>query len=301
MNQEQTYGSGVALALMATVGWSLSGLFVRLMPGLTGWQINCWRALFMALALIVWLLIRYRGEVWSKVAEVPPVALLAGATFFSLGSTMYVTALTYASTANVACLAATAPLLTAVLSRFMNGETPSRATWFASVLALCGVAYIVRDGLEAGNLLGNVIALCYTASWAIQVNVLRRYRHVDMMPAMILGGLAVFVVAGLFGGGFNVGTDNIQMLAVMGLVQLAVPVILFARSARSIPAVVASLIVLLDVVLNPLWSWLGAGEVPDPRDAIGGGIIVSAVVISVLYGQRSAQVNVRARARHGAV
>ena len=301
MNQEQTYGSGVALALMATVGWSLSGMFVRLMPGLTGWQINCWRALFMALALILWLAIRYRGAVWTKFREVPPVALLAGATFFSLGSTMYVTALTYASTANVACLAASAPLLTAVLSRFMNGETPSRATWFASVLALVGVAYIVRDGLEAGNLLGNVIALGYTVSWAIQVNVLRRYRHVDMMPAMVIGGLSVFVVAGLFGGGFNVGADNIQMLAVMGLVQLAIPVILFARSARSIPAVVASLIVLLDVVLNPLWAWLGAGEVPDPRDAIGGVIIVSAVVISVLYGQRSAQVNARARARHGAV
>jgi hypothetical protein len=38
---QQTYGTGVIFVLLATLGWSLSGLFVRLMPDLNGWQLNC--------------------------------------------------------------------------------------------------------------------------------------------------------------------------------------------------------------------------------------------------------------------
>ncbi|MEE4238650.1 MAG: hypothetical protein V2I51_18170, partial [Anderseniella sp.] len=70
---------------------------------------------------------------------------------------------------------------------------------------------------------------------------------------------------------------------------------------RSVPAVIASLIVLLDTVLNPLWSYLAAGEKAAPQDFIGGAVIVAAVVISVLLGQRSAAVNAQARAKHGVV
>jgi drug/metabolite transporter (DMT)-like permease len=289
------------LAAMATVGWSLSGAFVRHLPGLTGWQINCWRGLFMALALLLWLTVRYRSQLPARVAEVPKVALIAAGSFFALGSTLYVTALTMASTANVACLTATAPIFTAMLSRAFNGENPSKATWLASFMALGGVAFIVRDGMQAGNLAGNLVALSCALCWALQVNTLRRYRNVDMVPAMVLGGIGVFLVAGFWGGGFDVTSREMAILAIMGMVQLAVPIVLFARSARSVPAVVASLIVLLDTVLNPFWSYLTAGEKAAPQDFIGGAVIVSAVMISVLYGRRSAQVNAQARARHGAV
>lgn len=301
MAQQQSYSTGVMLAAMATVGWSLSGAFVRHLPGLTGWQINCWRGLFMALALGVWLVFRYRSSLPARVAEVPRVAMVAAATFFALGSTLYVTALTMASTANVACLTATAPIFTAMLSRAFNGENPSKATWIASFMALGGVAFIVRDGMQAGNLAGNLVALACAVCWALQVNTLRRYRNVDMVPAMVLGGIGVFLVAGFWGGGFSVTGREMIILAVMGVVQLAIPIIWFARSARSVPAVIASLIVLLDTVLNPLWSYLAAGEKAAPQDFIGGAVIVAAVVISVLLGQRSAAVNAQARAKHGVV
>lgn len=289
------------LAAMATVGWSLSGAFVRHLPGLTGWQINCWRGLFMALALLAWLTFKYRSQLPARFVEVPKIALIGAASFFALGSTLYVTALTMASTANVACLTATAPIFTAMLSRAFNGESPSRATWLASLMALGGVAFIVRDGMQAGNLAGNLVALACAVCWALQVNTLRRFRNVDMVPAMVLGGIGVFLVAGFWGGGFKVSGHEMAILAVMGVVQLAIPIVLFTRSAKSVPAVIASLIVLLDTVLNPMWSYLTAGEKAAPQDFIGGTVIVAAVMISVVMGRRSAQVNAQARAKHGAV
>jgi drug/metabolite transporter (DMT)-like permease len=68
----------------------------------------------------------------------------------------------------------------------------------------------------------------------------------------------------------------------MGIVQLAAPLVLFVRAARYVPAVQLSLIALLDVVFNPLWAWIGVGEAPGPSAVLGGGIIVGAVLISIL-------------------
>lgn len=67
--------------------------------------------------------------------------------------------------------------------------------------------------------------------------------------------------------------------------QLSIPLVLYARGAQAVPAVTLSLVVMLDAVLNPFWSWLGVGEVPSRAAFIGGSIIISAVVISI-FGDR---------------
>lgn len=301
MAREQSYASGVVLVVLATLGWSLSGVFVRHLPDLSGWQINCWRGYWMGVALLVYLVASYGDETAARFRAIPAGAFAAVSVFFVLGSTLYVTSLTLASTANVSCLAASAPIFAAVLSRLVTGESPSPATWVAAVMALAGVAFLVRDGFEAGNLLGNLAALATALSFACQTVTLRRYRDVDLVPAMCVGGFAVFLVAGVVGNGFAVPPGDVMVLALMGPAQLALPIVFFVRSARSVPAVAMSLIVLLDVVLNPLWSWIGAGEQASLEDFIGGGVIVAAVVLSIVYGHRAAQVAKRARATSGVV
>jgi drug/metabolite transporter (DMT)-like permease len=68
---------------------------------------------------------------------------------------------------------------------------------------------------------------------------------------------------------------------------LAVPLFLFAVGARYVPAVLATLINLLDVLFNPFWTWLGVGERPSENAAIGGALIVGAVFLAVAYGSRN--------------
>lgn len=301
MAREQSYAQGVVFVALATLGWSLSGVFVRHLPDLSGWQINCWRGYWMGVALLVYLVAVYGDQTGARFRAIPLGAFVAVAAFFVLGSTLYVTSLTLASTANVSCLAASAPIFSALLSRIVTGESPSPATWVAALMALAGVAYLVQDGFEAGNFLGNLAALATALSFACQTVTLRRYRDVDLVPAMCVGGFAVFLVAGLVGNGFAVPAGDVLVLALMGPAQLALPIILFVRSARSVPAVAMSLIALLDVVLNPLWSWIGVGETPTFDDAIGGGVIVAAVILSIVYGRRAAQVARQARATSGAV
>jgi EamA domain-containing membrane protein RarD len=59
VRRPQSYAAGVVLVILATVGWSLSGMFVRFVPELNGWQINCWRGYWMSTCLLIYLTFRY--------------------------------------------------------------------------------------------------------------------------------------------------------------------------------------------------------------------------------------------------
>ena len=152
--------------------------------------------------------------------------------------------------------------------------------------ALLGAALIFRDGLVSGTWLGSLVAIVVALCFAGQTLVLRRYRSFDMMPAICLGGLMAFFTAALFAGGLSASPAQIAVLAVMGPVQLAIPLILFAKGARHVQATTLSLIALLDVVLNPFWSWIGVGEAPTGSAVAGGAIIVGAVAMSILAGEK---------------
>jgi drug/metabolite transporter (DMT)-like permease len=282
---EQSFGRGVFYVLLAVLGWSLSGVFVRFLPDLTGWQINCWRGYWMAVALLIYLVAIYGRDTPRRFAEIPWKGMVGAAFFFAFGSTLYVTSLTYASTAVVSVIGALAPIFTGLMAPWIIGERAGISAWIAAGMALVGVAVIGWDGLASGTLTGLVIALGVPICFAGQTVMLRRYRAHDMMPAICVGGFATFLIAGAVGGGFHVTLYEVLILALMGPVQLAIPLIFYGKGARSVPAVALSLIVMLDVILNPLWSWIGVGEEPGLSAFIGGAIIIAAVMLCIL-GER---------------
>ena len=303
---EQSYGTGVFFVFLATIGWSLSGVFVRIMPGLDGWQLNCWRGYWLAVALMIYLVVVYGRGAYRKFLDIPRVALFASALFFALGSTLYVSSLTMVSTATVSVIGATSPLFAALLSPWVTGEKPGFEAWIAAMLALLGVGVIAWDGLEAGHsTLGLLLSICVPMAFAGQTLALRRYRNVDMVPSICLGGVMSFFIAGILGftaghagGGFDVGLREVLLLAAMATLQLAIPLVFYIKGAHSVPAVTLTLIAMLDAVINPMWPWIFVGEKPGEAAFLGGAIIVGAVLISVFgrkfYNSRAAAAELNA-------
>jgi len=289
--EQQSYGRGITYVLLATLGWSFSGVFVRFMPELDGWQINCWRGFWTAVSILCYLVLVYGQDTGKVFRQIPKAALLLSAGFFAFGSTMYVTSLTLVSTAVISVIGATSPLFAGLLSAWVTGERPGLVSWFAALLALGGMYVIVQDGLEAGNWLGIVVSLTVPFSFAVQTLMLRRYRNIDMVPAICVGGLLAFLGAGFAGflarngGGFAVEPRHVLLLAAMALVQLTIPLILYAKGAKSVAGVTLALVAMLDAVLNPFWPWLVVGEMPEKVAFIGGGIILVAVLISIVGGR----------------
>ena len=292
IGEQQGYARGVGFVLLATLGWSLSGLFVRWMPELTGFQINCWRGFWTGVSILCWLIIDYGpAGAFRSFARIPIPALCMSAGFFAFGSTMYVTSLTLVSTAVISVIGATSPLFTGLLSPWLTGEKPGWTSWLAAIMAIGGMVVIAYDELGNGNWIGMVVCLLVPFSFAMQTLTMRRYRAVDMTPAISAGGFLAFFGAGVVGfsfssgGGFGVDFKHVALLALMALLQLAIPLVFYVRGARSVPAVTIALIVMLDAVLNPLWPWLFVNEVPQQAAFVGGGVIVGAVLLSI-FGSR---------------
>ncbi len=81
---------------------------------------------------------------------------------------------------------------------------------------------------------------------------------------------------------FQATPQDIALLAFLGVFQLGLPCMLVVVASRVLLAPEIALLGLLEVVLGPLWAWLGAGEVPARSTLIGGTIILAALVVNEL-------------------
>jgi drug/metabolite transporter (DMT)-like permease len=253
-----------------------------------GMQIGTYRAFFTALTLFAALAVRYRTKTLQRFRAMAGFGTLLCGGFFAGSSTLYIISLANAPVANVSCVAATAPLFAAIMAHLVLKERTGLLVWLAALMALIGVYITMQGALGDGNWLGTVMALGVAFFFAGQSVTLRQFRNVDMVPAICLGAAAMSMGLALVHGIVPVSARDLGLIIAMAVLQLALPLYLFAHGARLIPAVQATLINLLDAFFNPLWTWLGVGERPTLDAVIGGSVIVGAVVLAILYGGRAA-------------
>ncbi len=281
------YLRGILFCCLATVCWSLSGAFVRSVPTLDPWTVNAYRGLSAGISLLIYLCVRYRGGVVARLMPAEPLGFAISAFFFAAGSTLYIVALSMASVASVSVLGATSPIFAGLLAWVMIGERTSPLVMVSTLMVLLGV-YLIATAEGAAmqsGLLGTLVGVLVGFTFAGQTVSLRRYRHLEMTPAIMYGGFlvtaCVFVARGLP----VLSPHDFTVIAVMGLVQLAIPLVLYVEGAKHVPAVQAILISLADVVLNPLWAWITHGEVVKTGVFYGGAIIVAAILMATVWPQ----------------
>jgi drug/metabolite transporter (DMT)-like permease len=84
------------------------------------------------------------------------------------------------------------------------------------------------------------------------------------------------------------GGKGIAGLLLLGVVQLGVAYSLFSVATRYIKAIDAALILLLEPLLNPIWTFLGHGEVPGTWAMVGGAIILAAITFQAVVPKKAA-------------
>jgi DME family drug/metabolite transporter len=62
--------------------------------------------------------------------------------------------------------------------------------------------------------------------------------------------------------------------------------VFFIRAITRVSALEASLLLLIEPVLNPLWTWLVHGESPGAYTLVGGAVIVSATALRAATAPR---------------
>src|SRR6201999_2411252 len=103
---------------------------------------NAYRGLSTGMCLLVYMLLRYRGDIVRHIFPRNPMGFVIAAGFFAAGATLYILAISMASVASVSVLGATSPFFAALLARLMLAERTSPLVMVATLLVLVGVYLI---------------------------------------------------------------------------------------------------------------------------------------------------------------
>jgi drug/metabolite transporter (DMT)-like permease len=145
--------------------------------------------------------------------------------------------------------------------------------------------------VEPGQLLGNLLAIASGVFFALAIVLLRRDAKGgsgDALPSTTLGNLLAAAVTApwaLRAAPEMLSGRGIAVLLYLGIVQLGLAYLLFIRGVRRVPAAEASLISMLEPVLNPVWVLIGFGERPGRWAIAGGAIVIAAVLLRTLLPQ----------------
>jgi drug/metabolite transporter (DMT)-like permease len=135
-----------------------------------------------------------------------------------------------------------------------------------------------------------LVALAVPVASAINLVTLQKTRaRVDLVPAVFLGGAISAALMLPLALPLQAGPRDIALLAVLGFFQLGLPCTLMVMASRHLSAPEISLLALLEVVLGPLWAWLGAGEVPAAATVGGGALVLAALVANEAAALRTRQ------------
>jgi drug/metabolite transporter (DMT)-like permease len=272
---------GFALALSATFFWSLAGILIRLIEGATSWHIILYRSLGAAAMVGGMIATVHRGRVLGVIRLAGWPAALAGVCS-SASSVLFILALGRVTVANATFMGGITPFLAAIGAQAILGERVPGRAWGGMVLAAIGVALMLGGGLALGQLSGNLLALGSAVAFAGHALLLRFNRQSDMLPAVLYAGLfgMLFglVALGVGGVSLRVPPRDLLLALAMGVVQLGGGLILYTRASRHLPAAELQLVATAELVLAPLWVWIGVGEAPGAAAVAGGGLVLLAIL-----------------------
>jgi drug/metabolite transporter (DMT)-like permease len=267
--------------LMSTGGAGIKAV------SLTNWQIASFRS---GIAAVVVLFAVRRLPRFSA------TTLLVGAAYAATVVT-FITANKLTTAANAVFFQGTAPLYLALLGPLVLGERlPRREVPLLLVIA-AGMVLLFAGGAAPFSTapnpaLGNAIGVVSGCCWSLTLLGLRwlekrepASRGAAAGNAAVVGNVLAFAgclplalpVSGL-------GAGDVIGLAYLGVFQVGLAYVLLTRSITHVPAVEASLLLLVEPALSPLWAWLLHGEAPGPWPLAGGACIIGAAAWKAFRG-----------------
>ena len=285
-SDEASRSAGAIAVAAAAVAFSTAGLFTRLIAT-DVWTMLFWRGWFGGLLIAGYILWRNGARTRTAVGAVGWAGLLT-ASCSTIATICFITALRQTTVADVTIIYATAPFIAAVIAWVWIRERPRRTTLAASGMALVGVSIMCGGSASRGHILGDFLALGMTALMALMMVIIRKNRPVSMLPAACLSAFACAAAVAPLAHPFAVTRGDLLLLALFGTVQFGTGLLLLTIGSRLISATSASLLANLELPFAPLWVWLAFNEVPSRLTCVGGGIVLTAVLIDIAADQQRA-------------
>ena len=253
---------------LAGIMWSLGGVFIKSihLPGLT---ITFYRSLFAAIICIPWLRLKDLNLTWAKL-----FAMLLYTAVVSL----FVLASKTTTAANAIILQYISPFFVLVLGSIFLKEKIEKKNVFCLFITMIGILIILAGSKSQKDITGILFAIGSGIAFALYTLMQRFLKDESPFAMVFLYNIsAVLLLSFFIFPNFQISKIDLILIIFMGIVQLGIPYILFAKGLKILTAQEGSLITLIEPVLNPLWVVIIVGEIPSLATISGGVLILIAL------------------------
>lgn len=267
----------VLFLVTAAILWSLGGLLIK--------SVNAHplaiAGVRSAIAAVIFLLILGKPKINGSAAQIGAAVSYAGTVAFFVLANKATTA------ANAIFLQYTAPIYVALLSSWLLKERTKLLDWITIFIVIGGMALFFLDNLSTSGVLGNIYAVASGICFALQAIFLRMQKDESPWESVFLGNILTAIIGLPFLSLEWPNPNGWGILLLLGVVQLGLPYILYAKAIKHTSALEAILIPVIEPILNPIWVVLLLGERPGPWSLVGGFIVLAAIVIRYVLAELS--------------
>ena len=218
----------------------------------------------------------------------PRGPLLVSMASYTAAISTFVSANKITTAANAIALQYTAPIFVFAIVHFLFHEKIAGVSWISLLFGMLGVGVICAGSAGQPDAAGVMIALLSGLLFSIYMVSLRFLKEVSAGTLTFLNNLACCLILLPFvRSELALSLGEVWIVAVMGVAQLGIPYWLFSKGLEKIQLQEASLIVLIEPVLNPIWVALAVGEVPSKATLAGGSLIVLGLGVRYLWQLRA--------------
>ena len=260
--------------------FSFGALFFRATDDIGAWQYLTFRGLGAVLVVgpVVWW--QNRADLGAVPRRLPWQHGIAGVL---LGGMMisFIVSLTHTDAAFVLLFQAAAPITAAIFSWLLLRERLEKEAAIAAAAAIIGVVIMVSSGLDSGIGWAILIVTVIPLGLGVYSTLIRAGSTGDPLVPVLIAGVTCAVVGAivsLAGDGLSVSGRDLLIGVLAGALLIGVPLPFFNWAQRAVPAPDATLLLMSEIVLGPVWVWLAYDETPADATLVGGVVILVAVV-----------------------
>jgi drug/metabolite transporter (DMT)-like permease len=266
----------VLLLLATAILWSLGGVLIKSIDW-TPVAIAGSRSLIAALAMSLLMPRVIQKISWQSIP---------GAVAYAATVILFVVATKLTTAANAIFLQYTAPIYIAMIGPWFLRESTKWQDWLLILLALAGVALFFLDQLSLQGLSGIVAALGSGFSYAWLAILMRHQRAASPEAVVLLGNVFTLLFALPWMFPIMKIEQNGPWLLLLGIVQLTIPYLIYSVAIRHVRALDASIISIIEPILNPIWVMLVTNERPSFWSIVGGSIVLATSLTRSLIASR---------------
>ena len=277
LNNFSNQQKGSLLAFIGVLFITPDSLLIRL-SNLDTWGLLFYRGAIPFIFVLAGLIFFYRPNFFKALFKIGYVGIFYVISF-SICNITFIISIQNTNVANTLIMVAMAPMLSAVLGAIFLKEVPDKNTWFAIFITFAAVTYIFYDSIELGNFFGDIFGFITAFGLAVNANLARYAKNVDLVPSAVIGKLCVAIFAFFFVDNFELAGNDIIVVPLMCIMCVALPFVLVTIAPRFIAAAEVNLFFLLETIIGPIWVWLVIKEQPTPETILGGLIIIITIAI----------------------